>query len=117
MEEVNKKEQVLKELSQEVGTEVKLQDFDKIVRVQYEVMMTQSNDIMKRLSARNIIRAILNAIDLPVESGLAPSFVKKEEAELAGLLAQLLDRRNLIQAKILREQEENKENKNVETNA
>jgi len=64
----------------------------------------------KGMSKRNVLRAIVSAIDIGVTDSKV-MFQKKEEAELAGLLAQVIDLSMIIKADNLK----NKENANGST--
>lgn len=58
----------------------------------------------KRLSSRNILRAMMAAIDYNITDSNI-KFTNAAEAELAGFIAQVLDLRTILQANKLMKQE------------
>jgi DNA-binding protein len=91
------------------GTEVpeaNTEPLEKVAMMRYVAAMTQLKMVIPELSVRSLGRAITNAIDLPVASGVVMDFVKKEEAEVAGLIAQIIDLRMLIQAQNMKKEDQ-----------
>jgi len=76
----------------------------------YKTLLSESHS----LSARELIRGLFNAVDIGVDSGLAPRLVNEKEAKFGGYLGQLLDMRNTILAVKQNKQEE--ENSQGDTN-
>jgi len=105
------------QLAETTGSIVKIQEMEAMFASKYnylfELLLKASSD----LSARQVSRALFNAVDLGVQSGLAPKLVSKDEAKFAGYLAQLLDLRNVKLATNLQKEEiqkqQNKETNNV----
>lgn len=57
------------------------------------------------ISKKNVLRAVFKALDIGVDSGEAPKLVEETEAKSAGYFGQLLDKRNVILARKMQEEE------------
>jgi hypothetical protein len=119
MEETQKpteQEIVEQELKEATGADVSIAQAEALNEKLYENLynnlfkeMSQSN-----VSKKNVLRGIFNALELGVHMGLAPKMVDEIEAKIGGYFAQLLDKRMLILAKNMREQEEAQRQKDLE---
>jgi hypothetical protein len=67
--------------------------------------------MMSGMSARNIMRATLSAIDLNIDLH-CPVQLQKKDVDLAALIAKTLDLRTIIQANRLRLEQQEKSNEN-----
>lgn len=95
----------------------------QVAQMRYNVALAQFLMNAESMSKRSILRAITQAVDLPVKSGLAKPFVAADykqrgqmEVNSAALFAQLLDMRNLIQANLLTKKKQAEENTSANNN-
>ena len=116
MSEVENKtaEEVAVDLIKEsTGQDVSITDIEKLTLKRYENLYSNLLKESHELSARQLLRGLFNAVDIGVDSGLAPKLVSEEEAMFGGYLGQLLDLRNVILSINLQKAEENKGEENV----
>lgn len=108
MSEDNKPEQ--RELTE---SEV-IEQSKRIFQIRYDAAMEEANRIMAGFSARNIQRAFNAAMALALDQPSKQKLTHEKEARLAGLLAQALDSRTILQGyKIKEEQTKQKEVEDV----
>lgn len=106
-------QQVLDALSQETGKKVSIEEFNQISRTRFQIGMMQLIMNSEKMSKESVMRALTNAIDFPVQCGVVKPIVNakyKNRGELemntAGIIAQLLDLRNVILADLLKKKEQ-----------
>lgn len=85
---------------------------EKVAMMRYVAAMTQLKMVIPELSTRNLGRALTNALDLPVESGVVMAFTTENETAVAGLIAQIIDLRMLIQAQKMKKKEQTDQTQN-----
>lgn len=100
-------------IKQSTGQDVSIGDIESITVKRYENLYSNLLKESHELSARQLLRGLFNAVDIGVDSGLAPKLVSEEEARFGGYLGQLLDLRNMILAINLQKIEEQKGEENV----
>lgn len=83
-----------------------------IARTRYVAALNAFYANGKKMSARSIMRAVVSAIDIGV-TNTKIEFIRKEEAELAGLLAQVIDLSLIIKADNLKQKEEKSNGKDT----
>jgi len=117
MSEENKltAEQIVEQkLKEATGKDVKFSELAEVFEMKYNNLYKTLLSESHSLSARELIRGLFNAVDIGVDSGLAPRLVNEKEAKFGGYLGQLLDMRNTILAVKQNKQEE--ENSQGDTN-
>lgn len=100
MSEENKQQAVVEPTEAET-----LAQSRKLFEVRIEAALQHLHMLMGSCSARNIQRALDAALTLPVGLKQSKKFATKKEVELAGLLAQILDLRTVIQGYKMREEQ------------
>jgi len=85
---------------------------EKIIRTRYLVAMQQVKEIMAGATARNISRATLAAIELGLDSGFPTKITSEKEANLGGLLAQIIDMKIILMGIKQKQQKTGEENGN-----
>lgn len=85
----------------------------KLFEVRINAALQHLHLLMGSCSSRNIQRALDAALTLPVGLKQSKKFTNKKEVELAGLLAQILDLRTVIQGYKMRQESNNKEGEEI----
>lgn len=105
--EKNVEQVAAEKLSAAAGTDVSIEQAEKLNEKLYENLFKNLYKELNQdnVTKRNVIRGVFNALDLGVDSGLAPELMNEKEAMIGGYFAQLMDKRLIILGRKLREQE------------
>lgn len=111
-------QEVARQLSEVSGKQVNIAQMEAMLASKFEFLYKQLYKEGQELSAKQLLRAVFNAINLGVDSGLEPKMHSQDEAKFAGYFAQLLDLRNVkLATEMQKEQQTNTEGEtNVSTN-
>ncbi len=100
-------QKIEKEVKDKTGLDFSIKQLDVLTEAQYKsIYKNLYKECMESgISKKNVLRGIFKALDIGIDSGLAPTLNEETEAKIGGYFAQLLDKRNLILAKHMREEE------------